>query len=54
LPQAKVEATRSIEITEVVPPIWWLLALVTGIGGIAVIGGVMYMEEERRRKLLAG
>jgi hypothetical protein len=50
LPYNKVEATQSIEVTEVVPPIpWWLIALIAGFGGIALIGGVIYYEEVRKR-----
>jgi hypothetical protein len=51
LPYNKAEATQSIEVTEVAPPIpWWLIALIAGFGGIALIGGVIWIEEERKRR----
>jgi hypothetical protein len=41
----------SIKAEEVVAPPWWLLALVAGVGGIAVIGGIIWYEEDRKRRL---
>jgi hypothetical protein len=52
LPYDKTEVTQSIEVKEAAPPIpWWIFALLGGVGGIFIIGGVILYEEDRKRRL---
>jgi len=53
VPYASKEEATTVEVQVPKPPIpWWLLALAAGVGGIALIGGVITYEEMRRRELL--
>jgi hypothetical protein len=49
LPYAAAEATHPIEVTEAVPIPWWVLAVIGGVIGIALIGGVIYVDMQRKK-----
>jgi hypothetical protein len=45
MPFAKAEASRSINITEVVPWDWWVLATVLGGVGVILAAGIIIYRE---------
>jgi len=53
VPYASKEEAATVEVQVPTPPLpWWLLALIAGVGGIALIGGLITYEEERKRRML--
>jgi hypothetical protein len=54
LPYNGASNSKSIEVSAPPTPIpWWILALLAGVGGVVAVGGVVWYEEERKRRLLA-